>query len=293
MYTPILDRLKDRFQYEAWRGRNTLDENLFIWKFFFFGDELPGWSPVRVENLEAPGAPRMIQSMWQLSQSESALAHNGPSEALLNVRSFECPSRESAHELLLRFLGEFQGPLFDRRDQSGLGDVTFAVPGDALILFARANLVHLVRNAERQQEPVTGVSMEFDRELTRKPETSELPETDTVSAAALTESPLAPRIRRLEAPVESVRVGESVALDLEASDPLDEVERVGSRLLTMAALPLSPRLQYKIFSQAGQVHDRDGKLFYTAQEPGPQEVAVYAINAARKATRKGLQLFAT
>jgi hypothetical protein len=39
--------LKQQLANESWRGRNSLDENLFIWNFFLSGNEFSGWQAHR------------------------------------------------------------------------------------------------------------------------------------------------------------------------------------------------------------------------------------------------------
>lgn len=287
MYPEITSRLKDRFQYDAWHGRNRLAENLFIWKFFFFGDEMPNWSPTRMEQVEVDDQPKIVQSLWETMSASASTSPEKPA-ALLNVQSIECKSRDQAHNILLRFLGEFEGPLIYRWDETELGDVTFTVPGYDLILFARANMVHLVRNAGQLREPVNEVATSLDQVLTQQPEVVAQPKRG--KRAGL--SAMAPRIAKLGTPVKEARVGESVPLDLEVA-PF-ETELLGARSLAMgaAAEPVQ-RVQFRIFSPAGEIHEEGGRLYYTPQQAGTQDVNVFALNAARVATKKNLQLEAS
>lgn len=158
-----LDYLKKLYEYEAWRGRNTLEERLFIWQFYLSGREIPDWQARHVQALPAmKGFPPMIQSAWQPG--------SGKAETLLTVDVFECNSLAAAHEFLLKILGQFQGPALTRRTRGDTGDVAFSTPGDTLILFARANLVLQVSNAGRSMTPVTGIARTLDEEFVRKPE---------------------------------------------------------------------------------------------------------------------------
>lgn len=283
MYPEISSRLQERFQYRAWHGRNRLAENLFIWKFFFFGDEMPNWSATRMEEIEADDQPKIVESLWE-TMKETSFTSPGEPARLLNVRSIECRSRASAHDFLLGFLGEFEGPLLYRWDDSKLGDVTFTVPGFDLILFARANLIHLVRNAGQVREPVTEVATDLDQGLTRKPDAA--PE----SGKRRKLTAMAPRIEKLETPVKEVRVGESVPLDLEVA-PFEKELLSVARTLAMPATPEPvQRVQFRIFSPAGEVHEEAGRLYYTAQQSGLQDVDVFALNAAHVATKKKLKL---
>ncbi len=279
----IMSRLQERFQYSAWQGRNRLAENLFIWKFFFFGDEVPNWSATRMEHTEVDDQPKIVQSLWETTST--SLSSPTQPAGLLNVRSIECKSRGEAHKFLLGFLGEFEGPLIYRWDETELGDVTFTVPGHDVILFARANLIHLVRNAGQLREPVTEVATALDQVLTQKPEAVEQPKRG--KRAGL--SAMAPRIAKLETPVKEARVGESVPLDLEVAPFEKEMPGAHSLAMRAAAEPVQ-RVQFRIFSPAGEIHEEGGRLYYTPQQPGLQDVDVFALNAARVATKKNLQL---
>lgn len=158
-----LDYLKKLYEYEAWRGRNTLGEGLFIWQFSLSGGEVPGWQARHAQSIPpAGGFPPMIQSAWQPGRDDGG--------ALLTVDVFECDSLEHAHEFLLQTLGQFQGPPLRRLSEGETGDVAFATEGETLILFARANLVLQIGSAGERPQVVTGVARGLDRELARKPE---------------------------------------------------------------------------------------------------------------------------
>ena len=262
----LLDDLKQRYAYDAWRDRNTLDENLFVWGFFLSGNECPGWQPHRIRRIEAttPAAleaardsglaaresPVAFQSLWKRPE--------GGTEALLNVNIFECASRTAAHEFLVRLLGEFQSPLIARLEQIPVGDVAFGGPGDAVLLFARANLVHLIQNAGRDLLPVTGVAGQFDRELTSKPET--------------VEGQIVPALERMRAVSMEAQVDTGVRLELEAPDAAERP------------------LMYKFFSRSGEVLRQRESLIYQSASAGQQEIDVYATTGNGDGARQTLRL---
>src|SRR5689334_3201449 len=199
---------KKRHGFSSWLDRNTLGENLFVWKFFLTRQQLQYWEAERIERFEAPPAtgledesrsPNLVRSSWQKPQGQSQAVHriekfhardvNRPDEeaapsssetsespafirsfwkqsaespSILNLNIFECSSRTAAHNFLIKVLSQFQSPLLTRRDDLEVGDVAFALPGSTIVMFARANLVHVLRNAGTQTVPVEDVAREVD-----------------------------------------------------------------------------------------------------------------------------------
>jgi hypothetical protein len=190
--------LRRRYDFEAWREHNTLDEELFIWRLFLSGDELPGWQAHRIQAIDVPGWPPSIQSIWRRTEDRS--------EALLRLDVFACASRAAVHEFVLLLLGEYQSPDVARLEQPGAGDVAFTA-GETAILFARANMVVQFRNAESDLVPVADVARQFDQYLAVRP---------AVGVGAVL-----PQIQRFEARVVDEPTRVSVPLELEAADPLD------------------------------------------------------------------------
>ena len=113
----ITARVKERHAYDTWRGTNTLEESLFIWRFFLAGDELPRWETDSVRRIVAPGQPPLVQSVWK----QAGRAHSD----LLVLDTYECPSRLGAHEFLVQYLSQFQSPAIGRRADIAAGDVAF------------------------------------------------------------------------------------------------------------------------------------------------------------------------
>lgn len=261
------EELKSRFNFAEWRNRTTLGENLFIWRFFFLGDEFPNWQLHQTRTLAAPppeqrpaglrtldqevvGSPRLVQSVWRPAVS-------GP-DALLSVDTYECASRLAAHELLIRILGEFQSPLLERRPVGEAGDIAISHPGSGITLFARANQVVVIRSTGRTPLRVTELAQKFDRELIEKPPRPV--------------GQVEPSIRRLAAAQGELRKGTRVLLDVEAAHP--------------AGQPL----MYKFFSQGGEVVAEEGRLMYQAEAAGEQPLEVYAVAPDRGVGTQRIQL---
>jgi hypothetical protein len=266
-----LEYLKQQYEYEDWRGANTLDENLFVWNFLMTGSEFPGWTLHSYRPVVMPGWPAFIQSIWKRPEAGD--------EAVLRVDVYQCSSRGQAHEFLVQVLGQAQLPAIHRQAAASAGDVTFAGAGDAGILFARANLVFIAVNAGRQLEPVTQEVHRLDRHITSKPGRASTART-------------APRILRLESTAREYKVGEKIPLEVEAADPsrpADALRLAGAH----AAQPESP-LYLKFFSPlSGEVLMEGDRLVYHPNAPGQHEVTAYAINTAGAANREVIQLAVT
>lgn len=252
MSTQLEDHLKRRHEFEGWRGRNTMAENLLVWRFFLSGSEFIGWEPLRIQSAGTPGGQPGFQSTWKRP--------GGGPDALLRLDVFECNSRLAAHEFLIQVLGEFESPLLARDGKTDVGDVAFGIPGGRSIVFARANLVISVRNAGRELIPVTELARELDHDLASRPK---MGATEVV-----------PAIHRFSAGRTEISVSGTVSLELEASDPLGRA------------------LWFKFFSSSGKVVLEEGRPVYQPEVPGPQEITVFAINANRGAASLTLEVFA-
>jgi hypothetical protein len=192
----ILNEAKKRFSFGAWRGVNTLNRNLFIWKFALAGYDIPGWRPVQLRRLALPGTPPHIQSIWRRADAGQ--------QVLLRVDVYECASRLAAHNTLLELLANFETPLARRATQIRIGDVAFAGPPNPWLAFARANLVILFRNAGALPVDVTGTAEKLDDDLTDEPQPQ--------PAAP------APPIRNFAARAKTPKVGARVPIDLNVAD---------------------------------------------------------------------------
>ena len=179
----------------------------------------------------------------------------GPGDLLL-LDILESTSREAAHAALLRMLSDFQSPLVTRIESETAGDVMFAFPGDTVRIFARGNLVVVVRSAARPVRPVSVPASQLDAELVRKP----------MSAASFRRQILRPASAAPLAP------GATVRLDMNI-DPSE------TRAMT-----------YKFFAASGEVSLQDGGPVYRATKEGPQELTVVALDDRGETVRQDLAL---
>lgn len=250
MDNAIYDPLKRQFGFEEWRGRNTLSESLLIWRFYQGEDDFPGWKPIRIQTVQAPGWPQAIQSAWQPVE--------GAEESLLTVNVYELEGRPEAHEFLIRLLGDFQSREVSRKEQGYAGDVAFAPPEDNALLFARANLAVLLQNGGRKVLPLASLASHLDEELSSRPQPAE--------------GQVAPQIRRFTAGAERAKIGEQVPLEVEAIDPLGR------------------SVWFKLFSPAGEIRLVEGRPVYIPSAAGEQRITLYALNPNRAAARQEVTL---
>jgi hypothetical protein len=317
-YASVVEVLKRRFDFDAWVGSNTLGENLYIWKFFLSGNELPGWKAHRIQRVNVAAFPPAIQSIWRRSSEPAdmrtvARPDPTPPDALLQLDAFECRSRMAAHELIVYLLGQFHLPGVERMSEESPGDVAFSTPASPIVVFARGNVVHMMRDVgratlARQQAAVVSaagarpallaLASRLDAALIEKPE----PVGEPLAAAFRSLS--AARLQRRLPAAARARVGETV--------PLLAEYPVAAEARGAAAAEAPPRRTwYKIFSKGGEVlcdpsdtsksvadndmQDRSdrgsGQLVYRPDVPGRQSIVVFAIDPElRRSTAEELTL---
>jgi hypothetical protein len=142
--------LKERYRFSEWAGRSRLPKQQRMEQPSFTGGEVPGWTLERSEQREAGPTPARHTSFWR----------RGDSDAVVRIDLFACASLDAAHEYLVDALGEFESNAMRRRTDASIGDVAFGT--ETVILFARGNLVVLVRNAGREVVSVTAIARVVD-----------------------------------------------------------------------------------------------------------------------------------
>lgn len=149
--------IEQRFDARRWYGHGGRRRRL-IKNFGFDGSEILGWTMERVRRDES-AQPTAIRSLWRQGESISEL---------LAVDVFECASVKAAHDQLIEALGNFESDAVERRTgKNAVGDVSFGLR-DTMVLFARANLVMLIRNAGQTVVRVNAVAREIDKRLLRR-----------------------------------------------------------------------------------------------------------------------------
>ena len=149
--------IEQRFAAKEWYGRGPRGRRM-VREFGFEGSELVEWTLERVERDER-AKPPVIHSMWR---------HEGAGNELLAVDAFECASVKAANDQLIEILGDIESAAVERRTgRNGIGDISFGL-NDTMVLFARANMVLLVRNAGRSVVKVGAIARAFDKMLERR-----------------------------------------------------------------------------------------------------------------------------
>ena len=157
MHTSERERLMERHRYSEWAGRSTVPAGQIVRQPIFTGDELAGYRLERTQRRELPEQPPCVTSFW----------HRIGSPAVIRVDVFECSSIDAAHAYLIEALGEFESAGIGRRTDVRFGDVAFGT--DSVALFARGNLVILVRKATPQAESVADVAETIDAIVVGRP----------------------------------------------------------------------------------------------------------------------------
>ena len=150
------EQLQRRFDFDSWKSAPRGAAEVAIGGVAEVGSELGRWTARRAEPVNVPRARAASLSMWQ--QADSV-------EALLRLDLIETDSATAAREMLLELLDQFQSPQIQRVVDPSAGELAFIAPGDTVILFARGNVVALIRNAGRRVIPVAEFARLVDGRL--------------------------------------------------------------------------------------------------------------------------------
>ncbi len=148
--------LARRFDFEAWKGAPRGASRLAIDGLFDVDTRLGRWTARRAVPATFPGARVAQRSMWQQVSSP---------EAIMRLDLFEAASPAAAREIVLELLGEFESAQIQRIASPPAGDLAFGGPGDTALLFTRANVAALVRNAGRDVVKVSPFARLVDGRL--------------------------------------------------------------------------------------------------------------------------------
>lgn len=148
--------LEKRHDANEWHGRGARGRRV-IKDFDFDGSEIHGWTLQRARRDEQVKPP-VIRSIWRHGESDSEL---------LSVDVFVCASVKAAHDQLIEALGNFESDAIERRtEKNAPGEVAFAL-NDTMVMFARGNLVVLIRNAGPKVVSVRAAARGLDALLAR------------------------------------------------------------------------------------------------------------------------------
>lgn len=148
--------LEQRYRVSEWHGRSA--SRRLLKQVGLERSQLRGWRLQRAVGDER-AKPPVIRLLW--SRGESM-------DELLAVDFFECASITAAHDQLLEALSNMESGAVERRtDADAPGDVAFGLD-DTMMLFARANMVVLIRNAGPTVVTVGPAARELDAMLVRR-----------------------------------------------------------------------------------------------------------------------------
>lgn len=251
----LLKILRQRHNFVSWRGLKLLEENLFISNFIPNKNSLAGWTLHDVEVAEIEDLPGGIKTLWRPADDDSQL--------LLRIDFFECASLSGAHDFLLQLLTEFEEPALTRREQpvdeeGDLGDIFFASPDETTIIFARANMVLMLRNIQLKEVPLTKVARQLDQSIISRPT------------------------------IENGKIGgEMNRFDFVASEPYQSKSK---HLFVKPPDPLEGlRLTHKFFSQTGEIFSQSGKWIYQPSESDHNKIEIFAVNENGSALKQELE----
>ena len=157
MHAAQKEALEQHFETKEWYGRSDSGRRA-VKEFPFEGSEVKGWKLVKVKHSEQDGV-KVIRSMW---------SRGDDTNELLSIDIFVCGSVKAAHEALLEALSNMQSGAIERKkEKNAPGDVAFGL-ANTVIVFARANITVLVRNAGPTIVPVGTVARELDAQIQRQ-----------------------------------------------------------------------------------------------------------------------------
>lgn len=144
--------LTKRYDAEAWLKPEPLPTNVFVWHF-----DPAQLQPHNVQRYMTPSD----DGKSQIRVTESTYPKG---DVLLHVTTYECDSRAAARQQLLSVLGEFQGPILERKDVAG--EVSYSVPRDVSAVFVRGNVVVVGRNGGPKLTSVKPLLKKLDNMMT-------------------------------------------------------------------------------------------------------------------------------
>lgn len=149
--------IANHYGVQSWRGESPYAASP-IRHFALSAIYLHGWRLHRLWRNPSPpiSTGMIVRSGDKLDEITSAAS----------IVLWECASVDVAHDQLLDVLCEMQSNAITRDRQREIGDVSFSL-ADAMFLFARANLVVLVRNAGPQVLSLEEMASTIDSAILR------------------------------------------------------------------------------------------------------------------------------
>lgn len=147
--------IKKNYEFEDWSLEGGAQDSRKILRLSPEDLVLAGWQLEYVDQESGRSPSRETHAAFARDESDQ----------LLIIDTWECESVSAAHRLLVNILDDFESPFVRRiRGPKVLGDVTF-VHEKFTLLYSRANLIILLRNAGEELFDVENWAQEFDKNL--------------------------------------------------------------------------------------------------------------------------------
>lgn len=153
MQNEYLDAVRAHYHFDEWKGVNRLNKEIELQDIVLPKGLVRGLEPSRVREVDPGDGTRLLRASWVDPEHPESLV-------LLDLRV--CPSRDSAHEVLLETLANMQAPDIRRLEEKAPGDVAFALDETRAVAFARANLVVHVSNGGSALVAVDSIARTID-----------------------------------------------------------------------------------------------------------------------------------
>lgn len=248
LHGALLQDLKANYEYLQW-GPKTATRGLFIDSANIVdAGALYGWERLHGRTVETSNWPLVSQSLWFQQHSKH--------ERLLRVDVDVCSSEASARYFFLQRLGQFRSTHIKSNPDGAFGDVSFAKLEDDTILFARGNMVVMLRNAGESSFSLEEVAASVDDRLIRNP---------AVEGEPFVETDL------------FVLTGKTY--------------QVNQKLPLTPVVPYpAPDGFYKFFSSKGHTRSGTAQFLYQPTQAGDQEVFIFATDSKGRIFRQVLEL---
>jgi hypothetical protein len=219
-------------------------KDLFIWKFFLAGNEVPGWSLTESNTTEENKNKITREYYWQSNQGE---------DEAVKIDVIECPSRQEAQKTLLNMLENHMAmslPEFSFGNNTRLGDAAYAGSGKLQIhvLFIRANMVVVINSIGEKDIAVPQIAVTLDEIFYQKPKPSEKAGLPVITEFAKTKQ------------VINVKDRKATGISIEAADP--------------SGRPV----WFKFFIGDGEIFRENDHIFYTAGDNKENRLSVFVTN---------------
>ncbi len=240
--------MENYYNIKKWEEAST--KNLFVWKFFLGGNEVPEWKLTEVRTTEGFKEGIAKEYYWENKEQK---------EEAIKIDIIECYSWQKAEEMLMNIVNNHMAP---RLAETKIGDTSYTGFGDVLqhIIFVRANMVVVLKSIGKKDISVKEFSAILDELFYSKPIASE--------------KGVLPAIASFSIADRHVNITEKNAFKLEVT----------------ATDPLERPLWYKFFADNGEFLSTEGEIYFIPADGLKGMISVYATNENRFITTKTIDL---